>query len=284
MVTPQAKKTCLSRLVSNHGLSQRKSCQLVGLHRSSARYLGKKEGQDLLKAKIKAIAFERRRFGYRRIHLLLRRGGIKINHKRVYRLYKAADLKVVQRRGRKRTIGTSKRPHQLHRPNQRWSVDFVHDALVNGRRIRCMTMVDDYSRECLNIVVDTSLNGQRVCEELAMLMRVRGKPAQVITDNGTEFTSNKVLQWTKEQQVNWHYIQPGCPYQNGTNESFNGKLRDECLNEHLFHDLKEAKRIIEAWRWDYNYQRPHTSLGGKTPHEASRLINRNEGVSTHNWS
>ena len=275
MVTPQAKKTCLTRLVSNHGLSQRKSCQLVGLHRSVARYLCQKEDQDLVKAKMKEIAFARRRFGYRRIHLLLRRQGLEINHKRVYRLYKEANLKVVQRRGRKRAIGTRTKPNELHRPNQRWSVDFVHDALVNGRRIRCMTIVDDYSRECLNIVVDTSLNGQRVCEELAMLMSVRGKPAQVITDNGTEFTSNKVVKWSQEQQVNWHYIQPGCPYQNGTNESFNGKLRDECLNEHLFHGLKEAQRIIEAWRWDYNHKRPHTSLGGKTPIEARTLINRN---------
>ena len=135
-------------------------------------------------------------------------------------------------------------------PNERWSLDFVHDPLVDGRRIRSMTILDDYSRECLNIVVDTSLTGQGVCEELAILMSLRGKPEKIITDNGTEFTSNKVLDCAKGEQLTCRYIEPGCPYQNGINESFNGRFRDECLHEHLFSELSEAKGIIESWGWE----------------------------------
>lgn len=265
---------------TKHQLSERKSCQLVGLRRSVERHASKKADQSVLKAKICAIARARPRFGYRRIHLLLRKQGLRVNHKRVYRLYKACSLKVMQRRGRKRAIGSRAPYNRPLKPNERWSVDFVHDALEDGRRIRCMTILDDYSRECLNIVVDTSIHGGRVCEELSMLMKLRGRPDQIIRDNGTEFTSNKVLQWTAKYQINWHYIRPGCPYQNGTNESFNGRLRDECLNVHLFGDVREARNIIETWRWDYNTQRPHTSLGGKTPLEVRKMAYRNTGIST----
>ena len=220
------------------------------MHRSVARYQAKKQGDATLKTKIQQLAWARGRSGYRRIHLLLRRQGVIINHKRVYRLYKSCALQVRQRSGRKRAIGVRPGHDQLLRPNERWSLDFVHDALVDGRRIGCMTLLDDYSRECLNIVVDTSLNSQGVCEELAMLMSFRGKSEKIITDNGTEFTSNTVLHWAKGEQITWHYMEPGCPYQNGINESFNSRFRDECLHEYLFSELSEAKGIIESWRWE----------------------------------
>lgn len=256
----------MASLVQAHHLSQRKACQLVGLHRSVARYASVKQ-DDALKAQLQSLAQARNRFGYRRLHLLLTRQGTVVNHKKVYRLYKEIGLQVKQRKGRKRALGSRISRTELTYPHERWSLDFVHDALENGRRIRCLTVVDDYSRTCLGIVVDSSLSGRRVCKELSLLMSLYGKPTGLISDNGPEFTSNQVLSWSESHSVSWDYIEPGCPYQNGINESFNGRFRDECLNGHLFVSLPSARRIIEAWRWDYNYVRPHGSLAGKTPME-----------------
>lgn len=256
----------MTGLMKIHRLSERKACRLVGLHRSVARYASIKQ-DDVLKAQLQALAQARNRFGYRRLHLLLRRQGTVVNHKKVYRLYKEMGLQVKQRKGRKRAPGSRISHTELTRPNERWSLDFVHDALENGRRIRCLTIVDDYSRTCLGIVVDSSLSGRRVCEELSLLMSLYGKPTRLLSDNGPEFTSNQVLSWSSSHAVSWDYIEPGCPYQNGINESFNGRFRDECLNEHLFASLPSARRVIESWRWDYNHVRPHGSLAGKTPIE-----------------
>ena len=152
-------------------------------------------------------------------------------------------------------------------PNQRWSLDFVSDALANSRRFRILTVVDDFSRECLALVVDNSLSGVRVARELDQITLMRGAPCMVVSDNGTELTSRAILGWQEERSVEWHYIAPGKPTQNGFIESFNGRLRDECLNEHLFTNLVEARRIIEAWKIDYNTRRPHSSLDGLTPTE-----------------
>lgn len=254
-------------ICKEHRISQRRACQLVGVHRSIVRYKSRKQADAKLMERIKQIAYEKKRFGYRRIHTLLKREGMKVNHKKVFRLYKLSGLKVLKRGGRKRALGIRAVSLTLNEMNERWSLDFVHDALYNGRRIRLMTVVDDYTRECLKIVVDTSLSGIRVKRELEQLIEERGKPKSILSDNGTEFTSNAILQWSEERQVNWQYIQPGKPYQNGKIESFNGKLRDECLNEHLFLSLKDAERIIEKWRFEYNYQRPHSALDGKTPNE-----------------
>ena len=282
MVSPQAKKAYMTSLVQKHSLSQRKACQLVGIHRS-ARYAPKKQDASL-KSQLRELAHERRRFGYRRLHLLLRRAGVEINHKKVYRLYKEVGLQVPHSKRKKRALGTRIRPTNLLKANERWSVDFVHDALESGRSIRCMTIVDDYSRTCLGIVVDSSLSGQRVCEELSFLISLYGKPATLVSDNGPEFTSKQVLSWSRAHQVSWHYIEPGCPYQNGINESFNGRFRDECLNEDLFRSLPSARRLIEAWRWDYNQSRPHVSLGGKTPIEVMETSNREEKISLYKWT
>lgn len=269
MVTPQAKKTSSTWLKENHGISQRRACKLVGVQRSTARYQSKRPDESDLAEKIKRIAYEKKRFGYRRIHMILKRENVLVNHKKVFRIYKACGLKVLKRGGRKRVLGIRGKAFQATLPNQNWSLDFVHDALSDGRKIRLLTIIDEFTRECLQIVVDTSLNGRRVSKELEQLIEQRGKPEMIKSDNGTEFTSNVILRWCSDQGIKWHYIQPGKPYQNGNIESFNGKLRDECLNENWFLSLREAQQIVEKWREDYNCSRPYSALQGKTPQEVS---------------
>lgn len=279
MVTPQAKRACCQAMVEDHGRSERRACQLVGANRASMRYESNKSEEGLLKERITSIAHEKRRYGYRRIHVLLKREGIKINHKKLFRIYKQLGLKVLKRGGRKRAMGTRVVAMALTKKNQEWSLDFVHDVLESGRRIRMLTVVDDFTRESIKIAVDTSLNGRRVCEELEQIIEARGKPERILSDNGTEFTSMAILRWCQEQGIRWDYIQPGKPYQNGYIESFNGKLRDECLNEHIFVNLQEAKRLVETWREDYNKRRPHSSLNGKTPNEVAQEEEKLTGTS-----
>lgn len=269
MVTPQAKKSCLKWIIDKYFLSERRACKLVGIHRATVRYKTKKADETWLIEKIKTIAYEKRRFGYRRIHIMLKRENIVINHKKVFRIYKKLGLKVLKRSGRKKALGTRGNFLKAKYKNHKWSLDFVHDALVDGRKIRLLTIIDEYTKECLQIAVDTSLNGRRVVKELEKLIKERGKPEMITSDNGTEFTSNYLLRFCSEKSINWHYIQPGKPYQNGNIESFNGKLRDECLNENLFLSLSEAQRIIANWREEYNSFRPHTALFGKTPREVA---------------
>lgn len=278
MVSPQAKRLAAESLIKERFISQRRACMLVGIKRSVARYRFKTVEDTVLIEKIKKIALERRRFGYRRILILLRREGLYINHKRVWRLYKKTGLKVLKRGGRKRALGVRISISSPSRPNQRWSLDFVTDGLWNGRRMRLLNVVDDFTRECLKIVVDTSLSGHRVAKELERLLQEKGAPAEILSDNGTEFTSRAILSWSCERSINWRYIEPGKPVQNAYIESFNGKLRDECLNENWFTSLDEARKIIEEWRSDYNEQRPHTSLGGLTPREFINFIAEQEKV------
>jgi len=190
-----------------------------------------------------------------------------MNHKKLRRLYREERLQVRRRGGRKRALGTRAPMTIPERANQRWSLDFVSDMLVDSRRFRILTIVDDHTRECLGLVADTSLSGLRVTRELDAIIAVRGRPMSIVSDNGTELTSMAILRWCQETGVEWHYIAPGKPTQNAFIESFNGRLRDECLNEHLFGNLKEAREIIEEWRTDYNTLRPHTSLDGLTPTE-----------------
>lgn len=260
-------------MIGTCNLSQRRACQLVNLHRSVGRYIVSDQKDGPLKDKIISLAHERKRFGYRRIHILLKKEGLKVNHKRVYRLYNESGLKVQKRGGRKRALGSRLPIKQLNSPNERWSLDFVSDALADGRRIRILTIVDEFTRECLKMVVDTSLSGKRVVRELSCLVADKGAPKAIVSDNGTEFTSHAILKWSQEMCVNWQYIQPGKPMQNGYIESFNGKLRDECLNENWFLSLVEAKEIIEKWRFDYNNARPHSSLKGLTPQQFLDCIN-----------
>jgi putative transposase len=220
-----------------------------------------------LRERMRAIAHQRRRFGYRRIHVLLRRDGIIVNHKKLFRLYREERLSVRKRGGRKRAVGSRSPALVPLLPNMRWSLDFVSDQLTDGRRFRVLAIVDDCTRECLALVADTSLSGLRVVRELNTLIMQRGKPKMIVSDNGTEMTSNAVLTWSDEVHVEWHYIAPGKPMQNGFIESFNGRLRDEKLNETLFTTLHQVRVELAQWRNDYNHQRPHSRLGWLTPSE-----------------
>jgi putative transposase len=224
----------------------------------------------------------RQRFGYRRLHILLQREGIEVNWKRLYRIYKEEKLTVRKRGGRKRALGTRAPMAIPQDANQRWSLDFVSDALTDGRRFRILCVIDDFNRECLATIVDNSLSGERVARELDAIAERRGHPCMIVSDNGTELTSNAVLAWQKDRGVEWHYIAPGKPMQNGFVESFNGRLRDECLNEHLFKTYRHANEIIAAWRTDYNLNRPHTSLGGLTPTEFATRSKRDHNQNSAN--
>ncbi len=257
----------MSWAIREKDYSQRKACALVGIEPKTFRHTSTRPDDEPIRCRLRELASQRRRFGYRRLGLLLGREGIVLNHKKLYRLYREERLMVRKRGGRKRALGTRAPMALPQGPNQRWSLDFVSDALANSRRFRILVVVDDFTRECLTLVVDNSLSGIRVARELDRIAEFRGRPCMVVSDNGTELTSHAILAWQEEQHVEWHYIAPGKPMQNGFVESFNGRLRDECLNEHLFTNLPEARRLIEAWRIDYNTNRPHTSLGGLTPIE-----------------
>jgi len=233
-------------------------------------YRPRRPDDSLLRQRLRELAAERRRFGYRRLGWLLEREGHVMNRKKLYRLYREEKLMVRRRTGRKRALGTRTPMTLPGAINQRWSLDFVADALSDGRRFRILCVVDDFSRECLATVVDTSLGGVRVVRELDRLTAERALPRMVVSDNGTELTSCAVLRWAAGR-LEWHYIEPGKPVQNAFVESFNSKLRDECLNEHVFLTLAEARETIEAWRYDYNHLRPHSSLGALTPIEFAML-------------
>jgi putative transposase len=253
--------------IEEKSYSQRRACGLIGLAPKTYRYASRRSDDADVRVRLKALAGERRRFGYRRLHILLRREGIALNHKKLFRLYREERLTVRRRGGRKRALGTRAPMTLPQGANQRWSLDFVSDMLADGRRFRILVVVDDFTRECLALVVDTSLSGIRVARELDVLVAGRGRPLMIVSDNGTELTSRAILQWQEDREIEWHYIAPGKPMQNGFVESLNGRFRDECLNEHLFRGLQAARMTIEEWRIDYNARRPHTSLGGLTPNE-----------------
>jgi putative transposase len=248
-------------------LSERHACGLVGMSRSSCRYKGSGRDDGPLIERLRALAAERRRFGYRRLHVLLCREGWVVNHKRVHRIYREEGLSV-RRRGRKRVARERCPMPGLTGPNQRWALDFVSDALSWGRKLRMLTVVDAFTRESLAIEVDTSLSGVRVARVLDQVIERRGAaPQEIVLDNGPELTSKALDQWAYERGVRLRFIEPGKPVQNAYIESFNGRLRDECLNEHWFLSLPDARRIVEEWRIDYNRTRPHSALGNLAPEE-----------------
>jgi Transposase and inactivated derivatives len=253
-------------------ISERRACALVGLARTTLRRVVKEEPATLLlKGRITELAYERRRFGYRRIHDLLRREGVYANHKRVYRLYREAGLAVRKRRRRKFVMLDRQALHTPAGPNEIWSMDFVMDALATGRRIKCLTIVDDYTRECLDIAVDHGISGAYVARVLETVGQFRGLPRAIRTDQGPEFTSRALDRWAYGRGVDLKLIAAGKPTQNAYIESFNGRFRDECLNEHYFHTLAHARAVIAAWRLDYNETRPHSSIGRMPPAEFAAL-------------
>jgi putative transposase len=272
MVTPAGKRKAVAHLVDAYGMSERRACKAIGCCRMTMRYQTTRADDDALRQRMKAIAHERRRFGYRRLHVLLKREGYMINHKKLFRLYREEKLAVRRRGGRKRAIGTRAPMLVPMAPNERWSLDFVSDQLTCGRRFRILTVVDDCTRECLALVADTSLSGLRVARELDRLMIARGKPKMVVSDNGSEFTSNAILAWADQTRVAWHFIAPGKPMQNAFIESFNGRLRDELLNETLFTSLAQARVALGGWRSDYNGSRPHSQIGWRTPSEFASIF------------
>lgn len=243
------------------------------------RYVSRRSDDAGLRADIRRIASERRRFGYRRIHLMLAREGVAVNQKKLRRLYAEEKLQVKRRGGRKRALGTRRPMSAPDGPNQRWSLDFVSDAFTDCRRFRILAVVDDFTRECLGLIPDTSISGLRVARELDRIMAERGKPRTVVSDNGTELTSMAILAWSQNRRVDWHYIAPGKPQQNAFAESFIGRQRDELLNETLFSSLGHARQALAEWRCDYNRVRPHSSLGGVPPAEfANRFALANEAA------
>jgi transposase InsO family protein len=246
-------------------MSERRACTLVGADRTSVRYRSCRPAETALRERMRALAGERRRFGYRRLHVLLRREGLVQNRKRTERLYREEGLSVRRRRGRKRATGTRAPLVLPALPNTRWSIDFMHDQLASGRRFRILNVVDDVTKECLAAVADTSISSRRVVRELTALVARRGRPTVIVSDHGTEFTSNAMLAWTEEAKVGWHFIAPGKPMQNGVCESFNGRMRDELLNETLFFDLAHARAALARWVADYNQHRPHSALRYQTP-------------------
>jgi putative transposase len=265
MVTPAVRREAVAHLQVTYKVSERRACSALGSDRASMRYRARRPDDEAARMRLRELASVRRRFGYRRLHILLRREGIVMNHKKLRRLYREERLQVRRRSGRKRAVGT-RAPMALPQGlNQRWSLDFLSDAFADGRRFRILAIVDDFTRECLALVADTSLPGLRVARELDAVIARRGCPAMIVSDNGTELTSMTMLRWSQEHGIAWHYIAPGKPQQNAFVESFNGRLRDECLNETLFTSLAHAREVLATWKDDYNTVRPHSGLGNLAP-------------------
>jgi putative transposase len=252
------------------GVSQRRACQLIGTARSTVRYLGRRRDDVALRGRLRERAAQRPRFGYRRLHALLRREGLRVNHKRVERLYRVEGLAVRRCRRKSPTRVLRGRPPAPQRANEQWALDFVEDALASGRTIRLLSIIDVFTREALALEVDTSLPGSAVVRALDRLRARRPLPAQLVLDNGPELISRVLEQWAHDHAVTLHFIDPGKPIQNAHCESFHGRVRDECLNEHWFLSLGDARRIVEAWRQDYNQARPHSALAYRTPQEFAR--------------
>jgi putative transposase len=257
--------------MQQYQMSERHACRLIGLARSTHRYRERRAGRDReLRQQLKELAAKRMRFGYRRLTAMLVSEGLAVNHKRVYRLYREEGLAMrIRQRRRIRWSGTAVRPAAT-RANERWSIDFLSDCVSTGRVIRMLTMVDDYTRECPTIEVDTSLGGLRVRRVLDRVAAERGLPEAIVLDNGPEFRGRALAAWSQERGVRLEFIQPGKPVQNAYVESFNARLRDECLNANWFTSLSDARRKIENWRQDYNQQRPHSSLNYLPPAEFAR--------------
>lgn len=267
MVKPAVGRKAVGFVCSEFGMSERRACRALGVSRTSNRYRSRRVVVPELVADLREQAMQRPRFGYRRLQIMLRRKGWTVNHKLVYRLLRDHGW-LVRRRQRKRLASVPRLdPAPPTRVNEAWAMDFVSDGLASGRRFRALTVVDRYSRESLVIEVDFSLTGRRVVAVLNLLIAIRGKPESIRVDNGPEFISQALDAWAFEKKVKLHFIRPGKPTENAHVESFNGRLRDECLNENWFVDMEDAREKIELWRRDYNEVRPHSSLGNRTPME-----------------
>jgi putative transposase len=268
-------KAAVGQVQQEYAFSERRACRVMTVAVSSYRYQTRRCDEGL-RLRLVELAREKPRFGYRRLHVLLRRNGEAVNHKRVYRVYREAGLRL-KRKARKRLMRTGPGPRVLTVGNQEWALDFVHDAVESGRAIRVLSVIDAYTRECLALEVDTSFASRRVTRVLEGIVTERGAPLAIRCDNGPELTSRHFLAWCINRKIELVHIQPGRPMQNGHVESFHGRLREECLNVSWFGNLFEARWKIAAWRNEYNQQRPHSSLGYRTPEEFAREIGGENG-------
>lgn len=271
MVTPEQRRTAVTLAIETAAVSERQACRYTGFARSTHRYRSQRPPRTELRARLRILASERPRWGYRRLYRLLRREGTVVNKKLVQRVYREEGLAVRRRQRKRVAIPRSPLP-MLTGANERWSMDFVSDALGDGRRFRALTIVDDFTRESPAIEVDTSLPGDRVVRVLETLAETRGLPKAIVCDNGPEFRGEVLDRWADRRGVALQFIQPGKPVQNAFAESFNGRFRDECLNENWFVSLPDARRTIEAWRVDYNVARPHSGLDDRTPEEFAKAL------------
>ncbi len=262
MVKPAARRRVVQSWAERGLLSERQGCRLIEVARATVRYAAKPPDDSALRGRLKELAEKYPRYGYPLLHAMLKREGLVINRKRTYRLYREEGLQVRTKK-RKKLVRPRLPMVVPTRANERWSLDFVSDQLANGRRIRVLNVVDDYSRECVGQLVDTSISGYRVARFLTELGRPL--PKTLVCDNGPEFTCKAMFFWAREQHVNLHFIQPGKPTQNAFVESFNGRFREGCLNQHWFKSLAEATQIINRWRHHYNHVRPHSSLNFQPP-------------------
>ena len=276
-MTPAARRREAAYAVERYGVSERRACRLFGLTRSTWQYESKRGSDSALRQRLRELAAQLPRYGYKRLHRRLRKGGVTVNHKKIYRLYREEGL-LVRRRARKRLVRRVEKAAPPTAANVRWSMDFTSDQLADGRRFRTWNLVDDFTRECLAIDVQRSISGAHVARLLSALIQERGRPATIVCDNGPEFISRALQLWSEQHGVTLQFIQPGKPVQNCFIESFNGRFRDECLNEHWFTSLDDARKIIEAWRDDYNNVREHGSLGGMTPVEYRRAMESAENA------
>lgn len=277
MVSATARREAVGWLQAR-GFSERRSCRLVSLSRCGARYASRKQASDeRLADELRRIATRYKRFGYRRAHAVLRRDGQTLNHKRVARVWRITGLSLPRRRPRRRyKPQPSTAQQQATRPNEVWTYDFMHDACASGRKLKLLTVTDEFTRESICVETRTSIKSRAVVEVLERLIKERGTPAYLRSDNGPELVARQVRTWLKVKGVTTLYIEPGSPWQNAKAESFNGRLRDECLNMEWFRNLREAQVVIESWRCFYNEERPHSSLRYKTPTEFRREYERVE--------
>lgn len=262
------------------GISERRACRAIGQSRSSQRYVSSKPKKDkALVDRMRALAKKHRRYGYRRIHAILVREGWRANRKKVQRLWRAEGLKVPQKQRKRRRLGTTENGTQrlrAERRNQVWSYDFTMDQTADGKRLKMMPVVDEFTRECLTIEVERSITAEGVIDTLRQLFRIHGEPEYIRSDNGPEFIAHAVQEWLAASGVGTLYIEPGSPWQNAYVETFNGKLEDELLAGEMFFTLSEAKVLVEQYRLEYNHERPHSSLGYRTPVEFAELQSATE--------
>ncbi len=276
MVTTAQRREVVTCLIGSFPTSARRACELVGLSRSRWHYRIRRSTHDSLRSRLRELAALRPKWGYERLHTLLRREGRLVNHKLVLRLYREEGL-AVARRQRKKRVSVPRVPLPAPTvPNERWSMDFVTDALADGRQFRCFTIVDDMTRECPAIEVAHSLPALRVIQVLDRLAGTRGLPLSIVCDNGPEFAGRALDLWAHVHGVSLQFIRPGKPVENAFSESFNGKFREECLSTEWFRDLSDAQQAIELWRRDYNETRPHRGLAGRTPAEFAMEFKRND--------